>query len=220
MSDEKKLFDSILEYALPSKGDRLFMQDGADKDCLQVDPLGMTGTDGKRVSEAGRWELYADGFKRTADAMVEKAISEPATDNLLYPILARYRHFLELRLKSLLAKTSTLSDKQILLDSLKHHKILDYWTRLKPLLAKVGQSLNGSQVSSAEKCIREFADWDDDGQSTRYPWDVSGNPSFEGLTYVNVRNLKATMEKLEHFLFLLDEAVGQEQDWRADQAYD
>jgi hypothetical protein len=220
MSAEKKIFDSILEYALPSKGDRLFMQAGTDEECLQVDPLGVTGVDGKRVSEAGRWDLYEDGFKRAADALVEKAISEPATDNLLYPILALYRHFLELRLKSLLVKASTLCDEQILLNSLKHHKILDYWTKLKPLLTKAGQTLNASQVSAAEKCIREFADWDDDGQSTRYPWDVSGNPSLEGLTYVNVRNLKTTMEKLEHFLFLLDEAVSQAQDWRADQAFD
>lgn len=204
----------LFEFALPETGDQLFIQDG-DDECLRVDPLGMTDSKGKRVSEDGRWDLYADGFKRAAEKLVEFALSAPITDNLLYPILALYRHSLELRLKALVVQASSFGNDPIALSSLnKTHKVLALWEDLAPQLEHLSQKAATPHVAAARQLIGEFAKLDGDGQSTRYPWDVKDNPSFSQLRRVNIKNLRDTMKKLDNFLFVLEETVAQEADFR------
>ena len=62
-------------------------------------------------SSADGWEFYAFAYQKGGDELVEVAKRTPRTaDTLIYPILYCYRHYLELRLKSLIRDTSSLLD--------------------------------------------------------------------------------------------------------------
>lgn len=80
---------------LPKLGDRLFVptETGA-----RLDPLGFTAA-GQPRSHIGRWQLCSDAFLHAADRLVDSTSGAPHEDELIYPILALYRHHLELDLK-------------------------------------------------------------------------------------------------------------------------
>jgi hypothetical protein len=218
MSDEEheRSEKELMEYPLPEKGDRLIHEDGQEDELLLVDPLGHTGHDGKRVSETGRWGLYARGYKHAADLLVKSAPGEFCHDELLYPIIALYRHFVEMRLKGLLVVCSSLGDNPVELASLDKHLIDDLWDRAKVHFKHFSPKLSNEQVQATEKCIRELAQWDRDSQAARYPWNKEGDPSFPDIYSVNIVHLKQVMGKIEHFFDIVDIAVDLIEEWRGE----
>ena len=205
-----------MEYLLPENGDHIFEQSGEEQDLLEVDPLGYT-LHTEKLSTIFRWELYYSGYKHAADLLIDKAPEEFSPDELLYPIVALYRHFVEMRLKGLLARISELGEDTINLESLGKHNIGTYWDDLKIHFHHFKPPLPPDQVETVEKCIHEFSKLDPESQSSRYPWDKKGTTSFSDLQAVNIKHLKITIEKLDNFFDIIGIAIDLEQEWRQEQ---
>lgn len=201
-------------FPLPKKGDCLFKEAPNWNDNLVVDPLGMTDLDGKRVSPSGRWDLYARGYKRAADLLVEQLGHEFANDELLYPILYLYAHSLELKLKGLVIGSSKFSEITVGLDDLKtKHDLYDLWGQLKKNLPYVYRDCPSEWIKVVDKCLKEFSDYNEGGQAFRYPLNTKKKQMLERLYCIDLVNFKEVMERISNFLSTVEEAIGQTREW-------
>ncbi len=66
----------------------------------------------KPLSGLGGWDIMADGYKEAADTIVKALVSRHGWNLYImaYPVAFLYRHYLELRLKELLHKSSMFLD--------------------------------------------------------------------------------------------------------------
>jgi len=138
---------------------------------------------------------YPIGYKQAADFLVERVIQERRyQDTLVYPIAFLYRQYLELRLKQLIRIGSVLLEIPLKEGNL-HHGIDKLWKQCRNILEKIHPDENSDEFDDIEKYIAEFARVDPLSTAFRYPADKEGNPSLEGLTHINLRNLSEAMEK-------------------------
>ena len=201
-------------FPLPRKGDRLFKEAPDWNNNLAVDPLKMTDLQGNRAPE-GRWGLYTRGYKRAADILVERLEHELWCDELLYPILYLYAHFLELELKSLVIGSSAFSESKLGIENLNScHDLYDLWSKLKNNLQYFYQDCPSEWVTIVDECLREFSKHNVRAQAFRYPYDKSGNQTLEKLQWIDLDNFKETMTRISNFLLSVDNAIGQEHEWR------
>lgn len=199
---------------LPRKGDRFFKEAPNWNDNLVVDPLGMTDFDGNRISSSGRWDLYASGYKRAADLLVEQLGHELANDELLYPILYLYAHSLELKLKSLVIGSSKFSEMTFGIDDLiTNHDLYDLWGKLKKNLPYVYRDYPSEWIKVVDKCLKEFSDHNERGQAFRYPLNTKKKQVLEKLYCIDLVNFKEVMERISNFLSTVEEAIGQTREW-------
>ena len=90
MSDSPKPLDTNFDLPWPKKGDVLVTNDG-DATFLV------------RTSSGQEWETYVAAYKMAADMLVERTHDMTLSINwLVFPIWYLYRHYFELRLKSLI----------------------------------------------------------------------------------------------------------------------
>lgn len=210
-------------FPLPKNGDCLFKEAPNWNDNLVVDPLGMadvidplgmTELDLRRIKLAGRWDLYARGYKRAADLLVEQLGPELVNDELLYPILYLYAHSLELKLKGLVIGSSKFSEKTFGIDDLSNnHDLYDLWGKLKENLPYVYRDCPSEWIKVVDKCLKEFSDLNERGQAFRYPLNTKKKQVLERLYCVDLVNFKKVMERISNFLSTAEEAVGQTREW-------
>jgi hypothetical protein len=142
---------------------------------------------------------YADGYKEAAEIVVGHAISRrAANDTLVYPILFLYRHYLELRLKELIASGSVLIGKRIRPPA--DHRLDNIWGVCRPILKKISPQEPANSFKTIGECIKEFARFDASSQSFRYSRSRNGQRSLEGVTHINLRNVRDTMSKVSGLL--------------------
>lgn len=202
------------EFPLPRRGDRLITASSDIDNLLFVDPLGMTDSRGNR-SPAGRWSLYADGYRHAADLLINSIQNAPTDDQLLYPITYLYRHFLELELKSLAVSSSTLSPEQIEIEDLnRQHDVHKLWLKCEANFRYLPLEFGPEIVSTVGSCITEISDIDPLSQAFRYPIDRKGNQTFDRITEVDVLNLKEVMTRIRNFLVVVEETVLEERNSR------
>jgi hypothetical protein len=210
--DGNQELKSLLDL-LPDENDYLIEENGTEDEYLLVDPLGFSGQNGIRVSEAGRWHLYAFGYKHAADLLVKRSPKRPEDDELLYPIIALYRHFVEMRLKSCIAACSSLGEEPIPLALLDNHSLSKLWEQMKTNLKHLGPEVLGLTLVGVEKLILEVGNLDSNAQSARYPFDKKG-PTLTEQYSINIVHFKNIIEKLEAFFDVIEGAVDFETDQR------
>lgn len=149
-----------------------------------------------------RWAAYAEGYKEAADILVERVIGTASDqDFLMYPIAFLYRHYLELRLKTLVRVGYALVGEPSQLGP--EHKIRELWKKARVVLERVWPERSRRDLDKVEADILEFADKDPKSQAFRYPTANKGKQTLSGLTQVNLRNLQEVMGQLA---ILLDSA--------------
>ncbi len=171
----------------PEKGDDLFNGEGHRWEfaCLNFTPY--------------QWDLYADGYKRAADLLVEhvKHTGEDQ-DTLVYPIVFSYRQYLELRLKELIIGGSRLLG---IPDEFPNtHNINKLWRLCRIILEKVWPEGPCEALCTVEECIDQFSKKDPWSTAFRYPTDVHGDPSLPGLREIDLANLSTVMDKISSLL--------------------
>jgi hypothetical protein len=201
------------EYPLPQAGERLLRDSGEEENLLIVDPLGMTDHTRKRLRN-GRWRLYTDGYKRAGDILASRAKEEFAPDELLYPILFLYRHYLELELKGLVAYSSRLTEERIELTGLckENHNLSKLWQMLEKNLGVL--HLNPEMVTAAEAWVHELHKVDTESQAFRYPFDRKDQQTMCGLDAVNIQNLSEKMTSLRNLMSVMFETIGEALDYQ------
>jgi len=171
----------------PKKGDQLFKSDVDwwHNACLNFLP--------------DQWNLYAVGYKRAADLLVEcVGQTRRHQDTLVYPIVFLYRQYLELRLKELIRNGSLLFD--IHRKILRHHKIKELWMQCRKILEKEEFGCSSNDLDAIEECIHHFSEKDPYSMAFRYPTDKNGNRTLPGLTNINLRNIAEVVERIASLL--------------------
>ena len=145
------------------------------------------------------WELYAIGYKDAADALCESVFKTGRhADSFIYPIAFLYRHYLELRLKEVIAAGQALLDQT---PDLKHiHKIDVLWRSCRKILEEVWPDSPRDDLDAVENCIRQFSQVDPESMSFRYPITKDGTATLPNLQHINVRNLKEVMARISSLL--------------------
>ena len=147
-----------------------------------------------------RTEFYIAGYKDAADLLVESvAKREGAADSLIFPIVFLYRHYLELRLKSLLDDGSRLLNLDYKQKSV--HEFSKLWPEVRKILVKLWPNEEGDELEAMDSLIEQFEKVDPRSTSFRYPKDFQGNNSVkQDLPKVNLRNLAEVVERMSTIL--------------------
>lgn len=134
-------------------------------------------------------ESYIAGYKEAADLLVESvATGEGTADFLIYPIVFLYRHYLELRLKSLLHDGNRLLNRDYKQKSV--HPFSKLWPEVKKILVELWPNEEDDQLKAMDSLIEQFQTVDPNSTSFRYAKDLKGENSLKiGSGVLNLRNL-------------------------------
>jgi len=146
-----------------------------------------------------RWAAYAEGYKKAADILVQR-VQDTASDQdfLVYPVCFLYRHYLELRLKSLIMVGQQLRRKNLQFP--KHHEVWKLWRESRAVLEQTWPDGPKIDLDNVEACIREFADVDRSSITFRYPSAKDGKENLSNVTHISLRNLSQVMGRLASLL--------------------
>lgn len=125
-----------------------------------------------------QWYSFGTSYRLAADALAAAIEQRPGTANVLtLPLIYLYRHYIELRLKSLLLDAGELLDDPQQVPPA--HYLVTLWHRVRSLLLKVDRSSEGPWLERADAVIHQFDALDDGSFSFRYPVDKDNNASFD-----------------------------------------
>ena len=112
------------------------------------------------------WCVYADGYKRAAEILIESPKNIYETNTIIFPILALYRHYVELSLKEIIAYGQYLDGKGSIPDD--EHDLKQLWGCAKNYIRKY--YLGFEQLSRMEQLVYEVYEIDPTSQAARYPY--------------------------------------------------
>jgi len=146
-------------------------------------------------------EIYIMGYKEAGDCLVNSVAEQKGTpDSLLFPIVFLYRHYIEIRLKSLLQDGSQLLDLEY--NPKAEHRLSKLWSEVRKIITTLWPSGDKNELRSIDLLIHQFEQVDPHSTAFRYPKDLEGNNSLKIETpRVNLRNLKEVWEcqpKFDH----------------------
>jgi hypothetical protein len=146
-----------------------------------------------------RWTAYADGYKKAADLLVEQTKQDMvAQDYVIYPVGFLYRHYLELRLKSLIMVGQQLRRKNPRFPE--HHRLWELWQQARAVLEETWPNDPKTDLDNVEACIRQFADVDPVSEAFRYPSTRKGKENLSQVTHINLQNLMEVVGRLDGLL--------------------
>jgi hypothetical protein len=153
------------------------------------------------IMQHGRnWFAYSEGYKLAADIIVKDLIKKRGhIDFLIFPIVYLYRQSVELYLKEIIKEGKELIDEDNSFP--KNHDLTLLWKECKSLILKIWPQTKRSAFKKIELCIEEFTKYDPTSEGFRYPVDKGGKPLLTGISHINIRNLRKTMDEM---LSLLD----------------
>jgi len=167
--------------------------------------------------------LYINGYRKAADLLVRKVADTSSNQNILvYPIAFLYRQYIELQLKYIIRESRILlSDGSGFPE---HHKIKALWDVANGLMKRIVNEVDPSakdyiarnDVNEIGGIINQFNETDPESFAFRYPRDKKGNNNLEGLTHINLRNLRDQMDLLVEKLNKYDLVVGLLRDWQSE----
>jgi hypothetical protein len=156
---------------------------------------------------ADKFFLYSQGYLAAAN-LIYASINESAVlqNTLIYPMIFNYRQFLELRLKEL----SFIGNKYLGLDRdfKEVHFLKELWNEYKNnILSELEPNLDPALLENVERLIDEFETEDPNSMNYRFPHKklakgASPSTRKESLSRqtLDLKNFKATIDKLIHFL--------------------
>jgi len=148
----------------------------------------------------GNWDIYAMGYKRAGDILVQYvADANWDQDFLVYPIAFLYRQYLELRLKELIFVSSRLLDQDAEIP--KTHNLVSLWRQARPNIEAVWpDSETKDQLNAVEDRLKELCDIDSGSYAFRYPEDGKGTTTLTGMVHINLKQLRDVIQGISHIL--------------------
>lgn len=164
-------------FAWPQKGDRLFV-DGGD------------GWESAYLPRGRRsWRHYAYSYKIAGDVLVQHVIdTRSCQEELVYPIVFLYRHYLELELKGLFALSKVIHNESVSIPS--KHSLTPLFSEVRRAVKSVWPKAPKDDLKAVEAHLREFEEYDPKSDAFRYPVDTEGNPALPAsLERIDLRHL-------------------------------
>ena len=143
------------------------------------------------------WSDYEWGYFFAAAALVEDYGAKDEATPLVYPILFLYRHYVELKLKSILFEAAASLPGNVPEKAGDEHNLLNLWKMLLDLLTQYGKSkmLQGSE--STERILAQLTQIDPVSMETRYALQKDlKTPTLDQLRSVDLQNFGGVMAKL------------------------
>ena len=157
------------------------------------------------------------GYKRAGDVLVQQALSDRADrDNLVFPALFNYRHYIELALKAIIEKHGAFAGVTL---GRKDHGLPDLWRLFVQIATKFQNDPADPAALSVGQCIDELAKIDANSTVFRYARTLRGDvPALpERLDLVNLHDV---MNGIENFFECADLDFQHKADCAAEQARD
>ena len=166
-------------------------------------------------------ESYIAGFREAARILAEHCHSTLNRNTLVYPLIYNYRHYLELRLKSVLSglnfyitSNAALHDediKKLVFDS---HNLDAIWGKIKFLKSQLDSDDRRCffdpklKIKKVDRAIKEMTAIDKGSFAFRYAYDKSGNPPIpEEIQYISVENFIIKMDEVAEILEAIDNMI-------------
>jgi hypothetical protein len=151
------------------------------------------------VNWGGGADLYAFGYRRAGDALVEEVRrNRHDADALVYPIAFCYRQYLELLLKEVLAEARRYFEIDTPVPA--RHPLLELWKPLSKLIARRWPEDEG-ELEAVQDSLRQIDSVDRLSFAFRYATTPKGEQSLpEDMLRVNLRNLAEVVNRTGTFL--------------------
>lgn len=141
----------------------------------------------------------AEGFKRSAEVLVEHVLAERSDlDFLIYPIANNWRHCLELLLKALLADLRRLFDEPV--KQPRGHDLMKLWSEVRVRIEKAHPEEGTDALEHAERLLRQLHTLDPDGQNFRYHRRMDGTLALVDVDRLDVRAFHNGLTAVAHLL--------------------
>ena len=165
-------------------------------------------------------ELYIVGYKEAADSLVDSiANRKGSADSLIFPIVFLYRHYVEIRLKSLLLDGNRLLDREHKQKS--EHQLSKLWPKVRSILDELWPNEEGEDLKAMDSLIAQFEEVDPRSTTFRYPKDFDGNNSLKlDVPRVNLRNLAEVVGAMSIILEGSAGAISEYQGYKNDMQSD
>lgn len=173
-------------YPWPQEGDDPFVSSGGG-------PLYSAGVNFS--AEGAPLSVYAEGYKRAADVLVDHVATQHRDHNfLVYPTLFAYRHYIELSLKHLIQDARRLFDMEGRFPA--GHRLSALWQTLRPLMERL-EGCDETDLDNFEFCLGRFEEVDPVSQGFRYPVDTNGQPTLPAeLQVIDLRQVREVVERM------------------------
>jgi hypothetical protein len=141
------------------------------------------------------------GYKYAGDVLVQKAVEDCSDqDNLIYPAIFCYRHYIELALKDVVESYGDFAGITIE----KNHKLPDLWSAFLTIAEKFGNSRSAPEAIAVGNCIAELADLDATSTAFRYALNKKSELHKIALSHLDLVNLHDIMNGIELFFECAD----------------
>ncbi len=102
------------------------------------------------------------GYKRAGDILIQTALAERyERDNLVFPALFNYRHYIKLALKALIEEHGNFAGVSL---GKKRHKLPELWELFVRITTAFGNECSDAAATTVATCINEFANVDANSQ--------------------------------------------------------
>jgi len=165
-------------------------------------------------------ELYIIGYKEAADSLVDSIASRKGSaDSLFFPIVFLYRHYVEIRLKSLLHDGGQLLDQKH--NKEREHQLSKLWPKVRSILDELWPNEEGEDLKAMDSLIAQFEKVDPRSTTFRYPKDFDGSNSLKlDVPMVNLRNLAEVVGAMSIILEGSAGAISEYQGYKNDMQSD
>ena len=168
---------------------------------------------------ADGWCLYADGYKRAADLLVQHLETTYDVNTVVYPVLFLYRQYIELSLKDIIRDGRYLNHQRRQAPAV--HELRSLWNEARAIIKKHLADIPTRDLERIESLIREFSELDPTSEAFRYPAKKDGEPSFPyDSPAVNLKRVADVMGELSALLGPIGDKLsicrGLERDYRSD----
>jgi hypothetical protein len=166
------------------------------------------------------WCVYADGFLRAAEILVENIRTTYELNTVVFPVLFLYRQYIELSLKEAIAYGRYLNESQQ--GTPKTHDLKSLWYEAKGCISKHITDVDKGKLQEVEKVVLELHQLDPTSEASRYPvvkktQAGSRVASFsQGPTHINIDDLADKMKTVSDLLHYVTGALSVAQDLEAE----
>jgi hypothetical protein len=161
-------------------GESLFVEGGAlgDIACIDYD-----------VSE----QRYISSFLEAGNTLSYQAIHGGIQDLLVFPVLFAYRHWLELRLKSLIVLGKQWHEEPAKPPT--GHRLQCLWPKARVAIEAAFPD-DSTDLDALSAVISELSQVDPESQTFRYARNRKGAVNLDGPSNVNMAHIAAVMQKV------------------------
>lgn len=147
-------------------------------------------------------DFHAEGFKRAVERLLQYTLDDIDhasfdRNTLILPILALFRHYLELRFKEIIVSGDSLTGAPACWPW--GHDLRQLWDRCRRICENVLSSDLADALDLVGRCVDEFVTLDPKCENFRYPLDRNGQRPTQHLV-IGLKNLADVVEKVSTLL--------------------